>query len=505
MRVMDVVGLGVQKLEPSVMEEERGEQSDKGSDRTKKLVFRHYCRSKMIGVLNERLTIEQKGYIEKSVFGWLLYLPSSIKIGLPVVGEAIDLNKVGHRSVCREYFPEGKVDVRMVYEFLLEEHQNFPIEHFCSLYILVGISEFLVPNRSGVVFPIIFDLVSEFGSVPRYNWGSLVFQYFVESVCAASTTMKNETTKSHIHVQGCAYLLQVWFCHHFVTSKSIYSTRVTKFPRLLNWIDINIGDKFMKSALAKGSVVIDVGVSKEELCYGMVKDACEKFGIPFKKQNRGDKEKLLFVVEEQTRVIADMQSSINDLRKLVQAKNEDKNEEFVEEPVWGREHGCQSTPVQHDQQTPVAERGFKMQQSGMYDRMKAQPRIRVKSVVKRSPYTAGRSSSFRSFRPCCLESLRTLVVGSRLAQDGRPCSARSGGSSMLRSLRTFVLDPVAQDGRPYCARSGRSSMLRSLRTLVLAPLALKRSATVLYRPVPFSPPPISSSLVNSPGPNSFHV
>ncbi|KAG2402661.1 uncharacterized protein HKW66_Vig0238580 [Vigna angularis] len=277
-----------------VMEEERGEQSDKGSDRTKKLVFRHYCRSKMIGVLNERLTIEQKGYIEKSVFGWLLYLPSSIKIGLPVVGEAIDLNKVGHRSVCREYFPEGKVDVRMV-----------------------------------------------------------------------------------------------WFCHHFVTSKSIYSTRVTKFPRLLNWIDMNIGDKFMKTALAKGSVVIDVGVSKEELCYGMVKDACEKFGIPFKKQNRGDKEKLLIVVEEQTRVIADMQSSINDLRKLVEAKNEDKNEEFVEEPLWGSEDGCQSTPVQHDQQTPVVERGFQMQQSTMYDRMKAQPRIRVKSVVKRSPYTAG--------------------------------------------------------------------------------------------------------------------
>ncbi|KAG2404260.1 uncharacterized protein HKW66_Vig0111820 [Vigna angularis] len=92
-------------------------------------------------------------------------------------------------------------------------------------------------------------------------------------------------------------------------------------------------------------VVIDVGVSKEELCYGMVKDACEKFGIPFKKQNRGDKGKLLFVVEEQTRVIADMQSSLNDLRKLVQAKNEDKNEEFVEEPLWGREHCCQSTPV----------------------------------------------------------------------------------------------------------------------------------------------------------------
>ncbi|KAG2403880.1 uncharacterized protein HKW66_Vig0108000 [Vigna angularis] len=186
---MDVVGLGVQKLEPSVMEEERGEQSDKGSDRTKKLVFRHYCGSKMIGVLNERLTIEQKGYIEKSVFGWLLYLPSSIKIGRNLLSK-----------LCGE------------------------------------------------------------------------------------------------------------------------------------WVDIMSGFYF-------GGKVI-------------------KF------------------------------TEFDDLRKLVEAKNEHKNEEFVEEPLWGSEDGCQSTPVQHDQQTPVVERGFQMQQNTMYDRMKAQPRIRVKSVVKRSPYTA---------------------------------------------------------------------------------------------------------------------
>ncbi|KAG2383929.1 uncharacterized protein HKW66_Vig0153080 [Vigna angularis] len=92
--------------------EKLGEQS-KGRDRRKKLVFRHYCKTKMICLLNERLTIEQKDYIEKSVFGWLLYLPSCIKIGLPIFDEVIDLNKVGHRSVCREYFPEGKVDVSM--------------------------------------------------------------------------------------------------------------------------------------------------------------------------------------------------------------------------------------------------------------------------------------------------------------------------------------------------------------------------------------------------------
>ncbi|KAG2371862.1 COP9 signalosome complex subunit 4 [Vigna angularis] len=68
-------------------------------------------------------------------------------------------------------------------------------------------------------------------------------------------------------------------------------------------------------------VVVDVGVSKEEICFGMVEDVVHKYGVPFNKQNKGVKEKLIRVVEEQTRVISDMQSSIHDLRKLVEAKN----------------------------------------------------------------------------------------------------------------------------------------------------------------------------------------
>ncbi|KAG2399361.1 uncharacterized protein HKW66_Vig0081570 [Vigna angularis] len=181
--------------------EELGEQSKRPQMR-KKLVFRHFCKTKFIGALNEQLTSEHKGYIEKIVFCWLLCLPDCIKIGLPVVGEVIDLNKVWHRSVCRDYFPNGKVDVNM----------------------------------------------------------------------------------------------------------------------------------------------------KEELFYGMVEDVVQKYGVPYNKKIKGDKEKLICVVEEQTRVIADMQSSIDDIRKLVEAKNQDKGEDFVEQPFWGSEDRCQSTPVQHQHQ-----------------------------------------------------------------------------------------------------------------------------------------------------------
>lgn len=44
------------------------------------LGFRHSCKTKFIGGLNQRLSSEQKRYIKNNVFGWLLWLPKSIKI-----------------------------------------------------------------------------------------------------------------------------------------------------------------------------------------------------------------------------------------------------------------------------------------------------------------------------------------------------------------------------------------------------------------------------------------
>ncbi|KAG2384415.1 uncharacterized protein HKW66_Vig0148210 [Vigna angularis] len=134
-------------------------------------------------------------------------------------------------------------------------------------------------------------------------------------------------------------------------------------------------------------VVVDVGESKEEFCYGMVKEVVQKYGVSFNKQNRGDKEKIIPVVEEQTRVIADMQSSIHHLRMLVEAKNEDKGQEFGERAFYGSEDPCQSTSVQHQQQTPRFEREDEMKQSTMYDRMKVVPRRQFKSRANRTPFT----------------------------------------------------------------------------------------------------------------------
>jgi len=43
------------------------------------------------------------------------------------------------------------------------------IELFTSLYILLGISEFLLPNRDEIVFPKNFKLVDDLQSIGKYN------------------------------------------------------------------------------------------------------------------------------------------------------------------------------------------------------------------------------------------------------------------------------------------------------------------------------------------------
>jgi len=59
-----------------------------------------------------------------------------------VVRDKIDLNEVGISNKCRKYF----VQIFVIYDFLLEEHEDVAIEDFCSLYVLLGIYDFLLPN-----------------------------------------------------------------------------------------------------------------------------------------------------------------------------------------------------------------------------------------------------------------------------------------------------------------------------------------------------------------------
>ena len=209
------------------------------------MFFRHFCKAKYVRSLNEKLSLKQRESIARTPFWWFMSLNHSVKIsrnllsvlcyrwverrgdfaigrevvefilldvclglGLRVLGEKIDISDDDEDNDCRKLFCSEKIDVKMIYEFLLEyDNDGGSIELFISLYILLGISEFLLPNRDGIVFPKIFKLEDDLQSIGKYNWGNLVYDYLVGSLCSASRALKYESTTSHIHVFGCVYML----------------------------------------------------------------------------------------------------------------------------------------------------------------------------------------------------------------------------------------------------------------------------------------------------------
>ena len=209
------------------------------------MFFRHFCKAKYVRSLNEKLSLKQRESIARTPFWWFMSLNHSVKIsrnllsvlcyrwverrgdfaigrevvefilldvclglGLRVLGEKIDISDDDEDSDCRKLFCSGKVDVKTIYEFLLEyDNDGGSIELFTSLYILLGISEFLLPNRNEIVFPKIFKLVDDLQSIGKYNWGNLVYDYLVGSLCSASRALKYESNISNIHVFGCVYML----------------------------------------------------------------------------------------------------------------------------------------------------------------------------------------------------------------------------------------------------------------------------------------------------------
>jgi len=136
-------------------------------------------------------------------------------------------------------------------------------------------SFFFLPNRNGTVFVSLFKIVDDLISLVKYNWGGVVYEYLVGSLCSASIVLKKQLHRKHFHVVGCVYLLQVihsnllfqefyvvvLFCvmnlllsfklivllyiiamafDHFLFVKRKGAAMKSKFPRLLRWIDYKV-------------------------------------------------------------------------------------------------------------------------------------------------------------------------------------------------------------------------------------------------------------------------
>jgi len=77
-----------------------------------------------------------------------------LRLGLRVLGGKIDLSDEDVDSECRKLFSSGKIDVKLIYDFLLKyDNDSGSIEIFSSLYSLLGTFEFCCQKEMGLSSP----------------------------------------------------------------------------------------------------------------------------------------------------------------------------------------------------------------------------------------------------------------------------------------------------------------------------------------------------------------
>ncbi|XP_027941274.1 uncharacterized protein LOC114195079 [Vigna unguiculata] len=304
-------------------------------------------------------------------------------LGLRVVGEKIDLNEEVVESETWNTFGRQRVDVKLIYDFLMKFDDDVgDVELFCKLYVVLGISEFLLASKKGCVFPVIFKIVDDMENIGKYNWGTLVYEYLVFSLCSASLALQNEPSRFEFYVVGCAYLLELWSFDHLVVCQSTFKCKMNLFPRLLYWMNVSVGDK----------AIVDVAVSKEELHHVIVREAFEQFGTEYKTQDLKDKEEVERLLEDHEAEIVDLEQSMSALDDLVANWKGQQPKDEVRDEVGDDVFNDPRDDVMSDEKDDGA------QQSNMYDRMKARPRMRFKSVATKTPYSVYGKKKLKSLQ-----------------------------------------------------------------------------------------------------------
>ena len=156
--------------------------------------------------------VEKKcGFENRSEFVFFTLLDVCVGIGLRVGGENLVLEKESSDSQLRSLFGSNRVIITMIYEELLKRlNDSTTVVDVCKLYILLGLSEFFLPKINGIVHNGLFSVVdNNFGELSKYNWGGIVFQYLVGSLCEGASSIRKMPAPSYVYIVGCTYLLQI--------------------------------------------------------------------------------------------------------------------------------------------------------------------------------------------------------------------------------------------------------------------------------------------------------
>jgi len=77
----------------------------------------------------------------------------------------------------------------MIFDEIQKRRNDVNVDDFCKLYVLLGLSEFLLLTMSGSVFSGLFSIIYDLGELCNYNWGTTVFQFLVQSLYQTWTSL----------------------------------------------------------------------------------------------------------------------------------------------------------------------------------------------------------------------------------------------------------------------------------------------------------------------------
>jgi len=144
---------------------------------------------KLLTGLCTRWVERRGGFMIRSDLVSFTTLDVCVLLGLRIGGCVVDLRRKSQDSPIRKLFPSTHVYVKMIFDEIQKRRNDVNVDDFCKLYVLLGLSEFLLPTVSGSVFGGLFSIVDELGELCNYNWGTTVFQFLVQSLYQTSTSL----------------------------------------------------------------------------------------------------------------------------------------------------------------------------------------------------------------------------------------------------------------------------------------------------------------------------
>ncbi|KAK8468607.1 hypothetical protein PHAVU_006G066711 [Phaseolus vulgaris] len=206
---------------------------------------------------------------------------------------------------------------------------------------------------------------------------------------------------------------------HLFSYKRQVPTSGNKYPRIMHWMNVRVGDHELERGLRKNKVVVELCASNEEVCNKFVEEAFDQIGCritkkkPTKDEVRVMRVKVLQLMrksEEQELLMTSMEKEVNDIVQLIARRNclrRDTQSEVIEvEPlamdctylkkaessdedvdeVEPNEEFNSHEDVHEDKQLHPDE-VQPSEEVNMFPKMNVQPRKRFKSAVLKTPWT----------------------------------------------------------------------------------------------------------------------